>query len=539
MLRAIPASLVFALAACAAAPPRQAATPAPPAQGLRIEGAPGEALAWAEFGPAIFARAKAEHRFVLLDGSAEWCHWCHVMEATTYHDAAVKQLLAEHFIAAKVDVDSSPDIEERYGAWGWPATVIFTSEGAEVGKYKGYVDPATFAEALRGVLTQSGKVQEGADVSTRTTETAGGLPEEEIGWIARLTELELGEYWDPTQGSWGHGQKVPLYWDNAWALERARAGDRDMRDKVLFALDQQIQIIDPVWGGIYQYSTHSDWHHPHFEKLTAFQAGALNNYAEAYALTHDGKWLDEAKAIAGFIETFMTSDKGAFYATMDADLNAHDPSRAFVSGHDYYARSDSERRALGLPRIDQHEYAGDNGLTIAAYVTFYQATLDPHALTMARRAAQVIVDTHLTDHGAVTHGPAREGDRLYLADNAAFGWALVRLYEVTHDSMWLERAKRVADFLGSDLFDERAGGFWSSTPDPNAVGVFGVRRKPFEESVLALRFLARLARQSPAEAYRRLIARTLKAIATPDQIKDRGRMLGDFLLAVEETKGYR
>jgi uncharacterized protein YyaL (SSP411 family) len=538
MLRGTAPILALALVGCVASHARGAPTAPSPAREAAPTGAPGEPLAWAEFGTEIFARAKAEHRFVVLDGSAEWCHWCHVMEATTYHDPTVRKLLDEHFIAAKVDVDSRPDIEERYGAWGWPATVIFTADGTEVGKYKGYIDPVSFADALRGVLAQGAVDNEGA-VPAAVVETTAGLPEEEIAWIARLTEVELAEYWDEAQGSWGHGQKVPLFWDNAWALERARAGDRRARDQVLFALDQQTQIIDPVWGGIYQYSTGGDWRHPHFEKLTAFQAGALDNYAAAYSITRDVKWLAAAKSIAGFMETFMTGGEGAFYATMDADLNAHDSSKPFVSGHDYYGYPEAQRRALGLPRVDTHDYAADNGLAIAAYVTLYEATLDPHELAVAKRAAQHVSDTHSTDRGAVTHGRAGESNRLYLYDNVAFGWALTRLYEATREPAWLERATRIAEFIGSDFFDEKAGGFWASSADPNAIGVFAVRTKPFEDNVLALRFLARVARQTPTDGYRRLIARTLRALATPEQIKERGRMLGDFLLALEETKGVR
>jgi uncharacterized protein len=523
---------------CAASRPHRVAASPSSVHPAASEGAPGEPLAWAELSPETFARAKAEHRFIVLDASAAWCHWCHVMEATTYHDPGVRKILAEHFIAAKVDVDSRPDIEERYGAWGWPATVIFTADGAEVGKYKGYIDPPTFADALRRVVAHTVRVESESTVPA-TAETTAGLSEEEIAEIARFAEAELAEYWDGAQGSWGHGQKVPLYWDNAWALQRAQDGDRRARDEVLFALDQQTQIIDPVWGGIYQYSTGGDWSHPHFEKLTSFQAGALDNYAAAYSLTHDVKWLTVAKTISGFMETFMTRADGAFYATMDADLNAHDPSKPFVSGHDYYASSDARRRALGLPRIDTHDYAADNGLAIGAYVTLYEATLDPHALAVAKRAAQHIVDTHSTDRGAVTHGLAGEGARLYLADNVAFGWALMRLYEATREPVWIERATRIADFLGSDFFDEKAGGFWASNVDPSAIGVFAVRTKSFEDNVLALRFLARVAKHAPSDSPRRLIARTLRALATPDQIKERGRMLGDFLLALEETKGVR
>src|SRR5215467_324972 len=102
------------------------------------DAAPKEPLEWAELNAATLARAKTERRFVVLDGAAEWCHWCHVMEATTYHDPEVQKLLGQRFIAVKVDIDSRPDIEERYNDYGWPATVFFTPDAEEIGKYKGY-----------------------------------------------------------------------------------------------------------------------------------------------------------------------------------------------------------------------------------------------------------------------------------------------------------------------------------------------------------------------------------------------------------------
>src|SRR6185312_10590460 len=116
---------------------------------------------------ATFARAKKENRFVVMDGSAEWCHWCHVMEAVTYHDPAVRSLLDAHFIAAKVDIDARPDIEERYAEYGWPATVIFSPDGRELGKYKGFIAPDQFVEILNAVVSSK---DDGA--STRAEEVA-------------------------------------------------------------------------------------------------------------------------------------------------------------------------------------------------------------------------------------------------------------------------------------------------------------------------------------------------------------------------------
>src|SRR5208283_3807005 len=120
--------------------------------------------------------------------------------------------------------------------------------------------------------------------------------------------------------------------------------------------------------GICQYSTDGDWQHPHFEKLMTYEAGAIDNYAAAYALTGDAAWLRIAQDIRGFVDGFLRGADGGFFATMDADLNAHDPGKPLVTGHDYYARSDAERRALGIPRVDAHEYGRENGLAIAAYV---------------------------------------------------------------------------------------------------------------------------------------------------------------------------
>jgi uncharacterized protein YyaL (SSP411 family) len=307
---------------------------------------------------------------------------------------------------------------------------------------------------------------------------------------------------------------------------------------VLFTLDRQRALIDPLWGGIYQYSAGADWEHPHYEKLMTFQAGALDNYAEAYALSHDPKWLDAAKAMRRYIDGFLLGPDGGFYATQDADLNAHDPSKPYLSGHEYYAKGDAERRALGVPRVDTHEYGKENGLAIAAYVTLFEATGDATALAAAARAAHRVLATHATARGGITHDAGEAPGILHLADNASFGLALMRLHAATKKREYLDAAKAIGDFLLRELAADE-GGFYGGTKDLDAVGVFAARRTPFEDNVAAVRMLARLARTTKDPKYAPAIAATLRAIATPDAIKDRGRMIGDFLLALDETRGVR
>ncbi|MDB5220284.1 MAG: Thymidylate kinase, partial [Myxococcaceae bacterium] len=409
--RALLSVLVAGLAVgCASQPGGQAATPAAGAQaqarasgavatatstsGEMAEGAPREELPWATLSPETFARAKAEHKYIVLDGSAEWCHWCHVMEATTYHDAEVRKILDKHFIAVKVDVDSRPDVEERYGDYGWPATVMFAPDATEIGKYRGYINPEKFKGILEDIVA-SGLAQKKGDEKPKPVVKAPktALSEEHLAWIQREIDVQLEDYYDEDQGSWGRQQKAPLGWNNAWTLEKAKKGDEQAKAKALFTLDKQSALLDPVWGGIYQYSAARDWDSPHFEKLMTFQAPALDNYATAYRLTNDAKYLARAKAMQGFLDRFMKSPEGGFYTTQDADLNAHDRGKAFMDGHDYYKLDEKGRLAHGIPRIDTHEYGKENGLAISAYCTMFEVTKDPAVLATAEKATRRILAT--------------------------------------------------------------------------------------------------------------------------------------------------
>ena len=89
---------------------------------------PSTPIVWHPWSNAIFAQAAREHKFVLLDLEAVWCHWCHVMDDQTYSNTAVRRLMNKKYIAIKVDQDSRPDISNRYEDYGWPATVIFNAK---------------------------------------------------------------------------------------------------------------------------------------------------------------------------------------------------------------------------------------------------------------------------------------------------------------------------------------------------------------------------------------------------------------------------
>ena len=97
-----------------------------------------------------FARAAAEDRPILLSISAVWCHWCHVMDETTYSDPGVIETINRRFVPVRVDNDRRPDINARYNMGGWPTTAFLTPDGRTLTGAT-YLPPAQMHRALEEI----------------------------------------------------------------------------------------------------------------------------------------------------------------------------------------------------------------------------------------------------------------------------------------------------------------------------------------------------------------------------------------------------
>jgi len=466
--------------------------------------APGRKIAWQDWSDAVFARAQADKKLVLLDLGAVWCHWCHVMEETTYRDPRVVELLSRHFIAVRVDQDSRPDLANRYEDYGWPATILFDGTGRELVKFAGYIPPPRMIALLEATVEDPTPGPSARPEGAGTPVTAGSLS------AALRQELEqiLGARYDKDRGGWGFSKKYLDFDSVSWCLSRARSGDREAERMARETLDLSRKLIDPVWGGLDQYSDSGDWDHPHFEKLLQFQAGGIETYAQAYALWRRPEDLESARAIRRYVRDFLTSPEGAFYVSQDADLHAGEHSGQ------YYALSDAQRRKLGVPRVDTSLYARETALGASALLAFYAATRQTDELANAERAARWILSERALPGGGFRHG-ARDEAGPYLADTLAAGRAFLALYAATGDRAWLARAQDAAAFIARTFVVGGEPGIVSAVSKSR----FAPARPQRDENVAAARFANLLFRYTGRKEHRELAMQAMKFLAAPEVAK--------------------
>jgi uncharacterized protein len=492
---------------------------------------------WVAWEPESFQRAKQDDRIILINVVASWCHWCHVMDEETYADPEIAALLAEHFVTIRVDSDARPDVAERYREWGWPATAFLTPDAQQVLALRGYKHRDKFEALLRELVAD----RDAGTLAQRTQPPEEPRPVDgALGPVLAMATAQLDSFYDEALGGWGERQKYPFPAPLEHALVRARVhAEPEWRERAMLTLDNEQKLIDPVWGGVYQYSVDGDWDHPHYEKITAIQAGAIENYAMMARVTGNPYMIKPARKVAGYMLDMMRSPEGGFYTSQDADLRRE--GQPTVLGEQYYALPDVERRALGLPIIDTHVYADLNGSMIRALVELYAATGDPEVLAAATAAAELLLRTHRTKEGAFLHGADDDpAGLLYLRDQAAMGFAMLALYRATGEPRWLDTASAVGAFMKARLEDPEHGGLYAHTEDPAAVGVFAVRRKPVEENGLAARFFIALHRHLDGDGriatpYREAAERALAAVGQPKTIEKEGRIVGQLVLALEDV----
>ncbi len=475
-------------------------------------------ITWVDWTPDLFQKAQKEKRLVILDLEAVWCHWCHVMEEQTYSDAKVRELIKKHFIAVRVDQDARPDLSQRYEDFGWPATILFAPDGTEIAKRAGFIPPDEMRKLLQAFIDDptpgpSIVKEEKVVIPSSPLLPASSRSEQETFFV--------GAY-DSKQGGWGNGHKF-LNWEAVeLALRKAAAGDQNAEKMAKETLDKQRGLIDPVWGGVYQYSTSGVWTEPHFEKIMQFQAENLRIYALAYSQFGNALDKESVQTIAKFMTGFLQSPEGGFYTSQDADVIKGKHSEG------YFKLNDADRRKQGIPTVDKNIYARENGWAIVGFAAAYAALKDDAYLDAALKSAAWIVKERSLPQGGFKHGE-KDKNGPFLGDTLAMGRAFLSLYSVTAKSDWLKKAQDAAAFIEGH-FKSPEGGYLLNNYDAKAKVSMSPNR---DDNIAIVRFANLLYQYSGKAIHKTMAEHAMRYLAAP-QVSSRfamGILLADAEIA--------
>jgi len=472
----------------------------------------GQTIPWLEWGAAAFARAAAEQKPVLLAIGTAWCRWTDAMDRDSYRDPRVVGLVAQHFLAVKIDADRRPDVSERYTLGGWPTTAFLTPAGDILGGGT-YLEPGPLVAVLEQVAaafaTRRAEIAVRAvapgvaqpDADARPNAVACGLDEEAGRWLDEQLLASFDQNW----GGFGSGPKR-VYADalGAALLRGRETANPDLTHVVTHTLDAMVErgLWDSVEGGFFRYCAQRDWSGAQVEKVLTVNARLLELYLVASQYLDRADYADQAAAIVRFVHGTFADPDGGFFAGQRAD-----PA--------YTALSSLEaRRRHAVPPIDRTIYTDATAVMASAYVLAASVLGDSSLLEFAATSVDRVAMATYERGGGVGHNatgtPVARG---LLTDQVTISASLLDLYEATGQAVYLDMPRELMAYCDHAMWDDvdgftdraRAGLTGSDEP----VGLLREPHRPLGLNCRAAMVLARLSVCAEDSRYRDLAVRTL------------------------------
>jgi len=331
------------------------------------------------------------------------------------------------------------------------------------------------------------------------------------------------QHFDYEEGGMGRSPKFPMP-NNWQFLMRYAYLMKDEAVQIIvgLTLDKMAKggIYDHIGGGFARYSVDGRWHVPHFEKMLYDNAQLVSLYSEAYTWKSSQLYKQVVDEIITFTLRELSSPEGAFYSALDADSEGVEgkfytftkTEIEEILGTDaelfsiYYNITDEgnweeeqtnvlfkkdkdlnlanklgvvledmvanveasrkkvfEARASRIrPGLDNKILASWNGLMLKGLCDAYRAFNKTEYLETALNNAEFIMLNMVNADGRLSRiYKGKDNDFIaFLDDYANVIDALIALYEVTFNELWLNNAQMLADYAIIHYYEEGTGMFY-------------------------------------------------------------------------------
>ena len=471
---------------------------------------------WFPWGPAAFAKARAENKPIFLSIGYSTCHWCHVMAHESFENPEVAAVLNQYFVSIKVDREERPDLDKIYmtatqattGHGGWPMSVWLTHDLQPF--FCGTYFPA---ERFQSLLIKIHEVwgTHHADLLAKASEITDTLTQyvtiHRLGAVALDTvplQSGLAQFRASYDARFGGFDGAPKFPRPVVLNFLFRVGGQEMALQTLRKMGEG-GLFDQLGGGFHRYSVDERWLVSHFEKMLYDQAQLVSSYVDAYQVSGEAFYADIAARTCDYVLRDLSSPAGGFYSAEDADsegvegkfyvwtqaeietllreragvfCRAYDVDSAgnwehgnnvlhVVGTGDFAAEREilfTARAHRIRPHRDEKVITAWNGMMISALCRVAQAEIGQASryLAAAQAGARHILSLgKLTRTGIV---PAQ------LDDYACFANALLDLYETDFDIGWLTQSIRLTETMLQQFYDSADGGFFMNDgTDPSVI----------------------------------------------------------------------
>src|SRR5437870_1442633 len=137
------------------------------------------------------ARREAEQKNLplVVDIGTENCYWCNKLEAITFHDPSVAEVMNGRFIPLKVDAQHNPALTDALRIQAYPTVVLAASDGKILATLEGYMDAFRFHEQLqRALVSVSNPEWMNRDVQEASKAVAGADYARAVALLKAVTE---------------------------------------------------------------------------------------------------------------------------------------------------------------------------------------------------------------------------------------------------------------------------------------------------------------------------------------------------------------
>jgi len=433
-----------------------------------------EAIQWRAWGDDAFAASREEQKPLLLTLTATWCHWCHVLDQTSYSDPRVIRLINSGFIPVRVDVDQRPDISRRYNQGGFPSVAILDGEG-DLLAGRVYTPPEemlTFLEQITAgypaAATATGSQKSRVSLPRQPAPETSVSPDDRV--LRRLEEIYDSEF-----GGFGVEPKQPP-WEGLRLLLGlySYSGGKSYLKMAVDSLDGMMAgLYDRKGLGFFRYSVSRDWKVPHYEKMIVTNANLAVLYLEAYQITHKRAYREVATGTLEYLAgTLHDLSSGLFYSSQDA-------------WEDFYRLPWKDRDAAEKPTVDRTSYVGWNALTASAFIKSYDVLGNVSDLQIASQVLELLWSGSWDSERGFRHMiDGSGGQPRLLEDHVMFLRASLDLHQATGEERHLQRAIEVASVI-HDLFGAGDGGCYDvAAGDAALAGAPLARERPVFENAL-------------------------------------------------------